>query len=281
MADTPDWHIVGDWFDNCSCAIACPCTFAQAPDNGYCNGVLLWHVTRGHYGDVVLDDLVFVRVGRWEGDLWAGKVKGRAGVFIDDRADDAQADALAAIIGGRAGGFMAKVNDLFTGGREIVGVERATDIVRDRPGSVALGSRHRGQGQGLGGGADRADQQSGRIPEDGERAGIGNRAGAAAGHLGKVDRLQRRRLRFRILLGRELGQAHPVRLDGTVVFRAGQSNTAAPAATRAAPSSLVAQIGKRGHFSSATRTVRNTIQTGFITPATNSSSISAQQHPAQ
>ena len=125
MADTPNWHIVGDWFDNCSCAIACPCTFAQAPDNGYCNGVLLWHVTRGHYGDVALDDLVFVRVGRWEGDLWAGKVKGRAGVFIDDRADDAQADALAAIIGGRAGGFMAKVNDLFTGGREIVGMERA------------------------------------------------------------------------------------------------------------------------------------------------------------
>ena len=36
MSDIPDWHIVGDWFDNCSCAVACPCTFAQAPDNGFC-----------------------------------------------------------------------------------------------------------------------------------------------------------------------------------------------------------------------------------------------------
>ena len=43
MSDIPDWHIVGDWFDNCSCAVACPCTFAQAPDNGFwsrcCSGM--------------------------------------------------------------------------------------------------------------------------------------------------------------------------------------------------------------------------------------------------
>ncbi len=125
MPDTPNWHIVGDWFDNCSCAVACPCTFAQPPDNDFCESVLFWHVTRGHYGDTVLDDLAFVRVGRWDGDLWAGKVKGRAGVFIDDRADDAQAEALAAIFGGRVGGFPGKVNALFTGGRKVLGRERA------------------------------------------------------------------------------------------------------------------------------------------------------------
>jgi hypothetical protein len=64
MSDIPDWHIVGDWFDNCSCAVACPCTFAQAPDNGFCESVLFWHVREGHYGDVKLDNLSFVRVGR-------------------------------------------------------------------------------------------------------------------------------------------------------------------------------------------------------------------------
>jgi len=125
MPETPEWHIVGDWFDNCSCAIACPCTFAQAPDNNFCESVLFWHITKGRYGDTVLDDLAFVRIGRWDGDLWAGKVKGKAGIFIDDRADDAQAEAFSAILGGRAGGFPAKVNALFTGGREVVGVERA------------------------------------------------------------------------------------------------------------------------------------------------------------
>ncbi len=125
MPDTPNWHIVGDWFDNCSCAVACPCTFAQPPDDGYCESVLFWRVTRGHYGDTVLDDLAFVRVGRWDGDLWGGRVKGEAGVFIDDRADDAQAEALTAIIGGRAGGFPGKVAALFTEGRTLRGMERA------------------------------------------------------------------------------------------------------------------------------------------------------------
>lgn len=125
MSDTPNWRIVGDWFDNCSCEVACPCTFARPPDNGFCDGVLFWHVKHGHYGDVVLDDLALVRIGHWEGDLWAGKVKGEAGIYIDDRATEAQAEALPIIIGGRAGGFPGKVNALFTGGRKLRGIERA------------------------------------------------------------------------------------------------------------------------------------------------------------
>ena len=82
MSDIPGWHIVGDWFDNCSCAVACPCTFAQAPDNGFCESVLFWHVREGHYGDVKLDNLSFVRVGRWEGDLWARQASGVAGLTL-------------------------------------------------------------------------------------------------------------------------------------------------------------------------------------------------------
>src|ERR1043165_4478376 len=96
VSDIPNWHIVGDWFDNCSCAVACPCTFGQAPDNGFCESVLFWHVREGHYGDVKLDNLSFVRVGRWEGDLWARQARGVAGLFIDDHADDRQMEALPA-----------------------------------------------------------------------------------------------------------------------------------------------------------------------------------------
>jgi hypothetical protein len=125
MSDIPNWHIVGDWFDNCSCAVACPCTFAQAPDNGFCESVLFWHVREGHYGDVKLDNLSFVRVGRWEGDLWARKASGVAGLYIDEHADDRQMEALPAIIGGRAGGFLGWVNECFSGGRQSLGVERA------------------------------------------------------------------------------------------------------------------------------------------------------------
>jgi hypothetical protein len=48
MTEPANWHITGDWFDNCSCAVACPCTFAQAPDNGFCESVLFWHIRQGH-----------------------------------------------------------------------------------------------------------------------------------------------------------------------------------------------------------------------------------------
>jgi hypothetical protein len=105
MTELANWHITGDWFDNCSCAVACPCTFAQAPDNGFCESVLFWHIRQGHYGDINLDGLSFVRVGRWEGDLWAGKAKGSAGIFIDDRADERQAEVLPAFSAARSEGF--------------------------------------------------------------------------------------------------------------------------------------------------------------------------------
>jgi hypothetical protein len=73
---------------------------AQAPDNGFCESVLCWHVREGHYGDVTLNNLSFVRVGRWDGDLWARKATGVAGLYIDDHAGDRQMEALPAIIGG-------------------------------------------------------------------------------------------------------------------------------------------------------------------------------------
>lgn len=135
MSEVPSWRIVGDWFDNCSCAVPCPCTFAQAPDNGFCESVLFWHISEGHFGDAKLDGLSFVRVGRWEGDLWAGRVKGEAGIYIDERADDAQAAALPRIFGGQVGGFPAQVAALFSEGRKVRDIERAKitfEIAPDR-----------------------------------------------------------------------------------------------------------------------------------------------------
>ena len=46
-------------------------------------------------------------VGRWEGDLWAGQAKGAAGLYVDERADERQAELLPLIFGGRVGGFPA------------------------------------------------------------------------------------------------------------------------------------------------------------------------------
>ena len=75
MSEVQQWHLAGDWFDVCKCAIPCPCTFAQAPTYGDCDGILAWHIREGHYGDARLDGLNVVGLGSFEGNIWAGKAK--------------------------------------------------------------------------------------------------------------------------------------------------------------------------------------------------------------
>ena len=87
MTTVPEWRVVGDWFDICSCDIPCPCEFAQAPTNNACEGMLAWHVREGHYGDVRLDGLNLLALAAFEGNVWAGEAKVRMGLFIDERAD--------------------------------------------------------------------------------------------------------------------------------------------------------------------------------------------------
>ena len=105
MADVPKWHIAGDWFDVCKCTIPCPCTFAQAPSSGDCEGILAWHIRAGSYGDVSLDGLNVLALGTFEGNLWEGETKAAMGMFIDERADGSQREALQMIFGGQVGGW--------------------------------------------------------------------------------------------------------------------------------------------------------------------------------
>ncbi|MEU0369692.1 DUF1326 domain-containing protein [Streptomyces sp. NPDC006283] len=108
------WHLAGDWFDVCKCAIPCPCTFAQPPTYGDCEGVLVWHIREGNFGDVQLDDLNVLMLGSFEGNPWAGThTDPYAAVFLDERADDQQRAALGAVFGGEAGGWPAQFVEMF------------------------------------------------------------------------------------------------------------------------------------------------------------------------
>ena len=105
MADVQQWQLRGDWFDVCKCTIPCPCTFVQAPSEGDCEGVLVWHVREGHYGDVSLEGLNMLALGSFEGNIWDNEVKATMGMFVDERADEAQREALQIIFSGQAGGW--------------------------------------------------------------------------------------------------------------------------------------------------------------------------------
>ena len=108
MADIPQWWMRGDWFDVCKCTIPCPCTFAQAPSEGDCEGILAWHIRTGRYGDESLDGLNVVALGAFEGNLWEGGRRATLGIYMDERADEAQREALQMIFSGQAGGWPAE-----------------------------------------------------------------------------------------------------------------------------------------------------------------------------
>ncbi|SDK88290.1 hypothetical protein SAMN04487820_11566 [Actinopolyspora mzabensis] len=121
-ATMQNWHLKGVWFDACKCAIPCPCSFAQPPTYGDCSGILLWHVNEGNFGDTPLDELNVTMLGSFTGNPWAGThTDPYAAVFIDERGDEDQRQALQRIFGGEAGGWPAEFGAMF--GPEILGME--------------------------------------------------------------------------------------------------------------------------------------------------------------
>jgi hypothetical protein len=120
MANVPNWNVSGDWFDVCKCNIPCPCTFAQAPSYGDCEGVLAYHIKKGRYGDTPLDGLNAVMVGGFKGNIWTGEAKATMGFFFDERGNEKQRQALQMIFTGMAGGFMGEFAKLI---RESRGTE--------------------------------------------------------------------------------------------------------------------------------------------------------------
>ena len=111
------WQIAGDYFENCNCKVVCPCLVStqapltSAPSDGDCHVVFVVHIDQGRYGDVTLDGLNVAMIAESHGAMANGNMTGAA--YIDERADDRQAEALGAILGGTAGGPMAAFAPLF------------------------------------------------------------------------------------------------------------------------------------------------------------------------
>jgi hypothetical protein len=54
-----------------------------------------------------------IAVAAFDGNVWAGQTKIAIGMFIDERADQKQREALQIVFSGQAGGFMANFAKLF------------------------------------------------------------------------------------------------------------------------------------------------------------------------
>jgi hypothetical protein len=68
---------------------------------------MAYHIREGAYGDVRLDGLNVIAVAVFDGNAWAREAKvSMVGVFMDERADPAQREALQKVFSGQAGGWM-------------------------------------------------------------------------------------------------------------------------------------------------------------------------------
>lgn len=107
MAQLGSWRVSGSYFEVCSCEAICPCRRqgdrrGGRSTYGICDFALSWQIKEGQAGSVDLAGLAVVLAGSYSddepGQPW------RVILYVDERGDGAQREALTDIFLGRAGG---------------------------------------------------------------------------------------------------------------------------------------------------------------------------------
>jgi len=106
------WTIKGDWVSSCNCDPGCPCLFYSDPSRGHCDGIDTIHIAQGKYGKVKLDGLSVTILAKSPGNFWKGNWT--AALYIDEKADAKQREALTTIMSGKAGGPTAMIASLIS-----------------------------------------------------------------------------------------------------------------------------------------------------------------------
>jgi len=125
MTTEAKWQLSGEYFENCNCDFVCPCLFSPAgplaamPTEGNCDVMLAIHINSGNYGDTALDGLNAV-IAAHAPDGPMSTPGWKLGLYVDERASEAQRQAMGAILSGGEGGPMAAFAPLVG---EILGVK--------------------------------------------------------------------------------------------------------------------------------------------------------------
>lgn len=112
------WQITGDYFENCNCNVVCPCTISpnqpmsSRPTEGACEVAFAFHITNGSFSNVTLDGLNVAMIGRTPGPMGEGNWS--VALYLDERANEQQRQALAAIFSGSVGGPLSALSPLIS-----------------------------------------------------------------------------------------------------------------------------------------------------------------------
>lgn len=106
------WRLKGHVLIACNCDYGCPCNFNALPSKGDCEGGWIWHIQEGRYGETDLSGLSVAVAADWPKAIHQGN--GVAAVFVDERADERQREALRTLVSGAVGGPWAILKNTWT-----------------------------------------------------------------------------------------------------------------------------------------------------------------------
>ncbi len=130
------YTLEGRLLEVCTCKVLCPCWVGEDPDFGTCDGTLAWHFDQGEIDGVDVSGLTFAAVAHIPGNVLEGNWKIVA--YVDDKASEAQQEAILAVYTGKKGGPVADLAQLIG---EVAAVERVpfTFEVREGRGELKIG----------------------------------------------------------------------------------------------------------------------------------------------
>jgi hypothetical protein len=134
MGSSDGYTLEGSLLEACSCKVLCPCWIGEDPDHGTCESFNAYHLERGEIGGVDVSGLSAVTVNRIPGNVLTPASWVQV-LFIDERADDAQLEAIRAAFQGELGGPLVDLAGLVG---ERLGVERARIRHETREGKGVL-----------------------------------------------------------------------------------------------------------------------------------------------
>ena len=122
------WSLKGSYVETCSCDLICPCnaTMDHGATYDYCRVVLAFNIREGEIEGTDVSGLKVAAIAETPKVMTEGNW--RLGVFVDENANDEQADKLVQVFGGQLGGPMAALGPLVG---EMLGVERAAIEMKD------------------------------------------------------------------------------------------------------------------------------------------------------
>jgi hypothetical protein len=130
------YQFEGTLLEACNCDVLCPCWIGEDPDNGSCSSVVAYHFDKGSIRGVDISGLTLGSVVFIPGNILQGNWK--QVLFVDDRADEKQEQAMVDAFTGKLGGPLADLAQLVGERFAIVRAPISHEVVEGR-GTLSIG----------------------------------------------------------------------------------------------------------------------------------------------